>query len=199
VFSLCQSGFAPMTFHYRGCWGSSGDYSFLGAIRDTQKALNLVVDREDLDINNLSIIGHSFGGLIAMLMTVKNDLVKNVAALCPVANMKAELSSHRAKIILKKGLPFVSGFSMCKAEVEWKTLTKQYDPIFYVEKITPRPFIIIHGDKDDIIPLTCSKVLFSKALNSKKLSIVKGANHIFAGNHGKTIELIISWINSTIK
>jgi alpha/beta superfamily hydrolase len=199
VSSLCQSGFAPMAFHYRGCWGSGGDYSFLGALRDTQKALDLLVDRGDLDITNLSIIGHSFGGLIAMLMTTKNDIVKNVAALCPVANMKAELTSHRAKTILKKGLPFVSGFPMSKAAVEWETLSKQYDPIFYVEKIAPRPFLLIHGDKDDIIPLNCSKVLFSKAFDPKKMSIVNDADHIFAGNHKKTIELIINWLNLNVK
>jgi dipeptidyl aminopeptidase/acylaminoacyl peptidase len=199
VSSLCQSGFAPMTFHYRGCWGSGGDYSFLGAIRDTQKALDLLVDRGDLNINDLSIIGHSFGGLIAILMTTKNDIVKNVAALCPVANMKAELSSHRAKTILKKGLPFISGFPMSKAVMEWEILSKQYDPIFYVEKISPRPFLLIHGDKDDIIPLNCSKVLFSKAVDPKNMSIIFGTGHIFAGNHKKTIESIISWLHLNVK
>lgn len=199
VSSLCQAGFAPMIFHYQGCWGSGGAYSFLGAIRDTQKALDLVVDREDLDINNLSIIGHSFGGLIAILMGAKNDMVKGVAALCPVANMKAELSSVRAKNILQKGLPFVSGFPMRKAVKEWETLSRQYDPIDYVEKIAPRSFLLIHGDKDDIIPLNCSKILFSKAFDPKNMSIVSGADHIFAGNHRKTIELIISWLHSNVK
>ena len=199
VFSLCQSGFAPMTFHYRGCWGSGGDYSFLGAIRDTQKALALVIDRKDLDVENLTIIGHSFGGLIAMLMTVRNDMVKNVAALCPVANMKAELASHRAKTILEKGLPFVSGFPMSKAAVEWEALSKQYDPIFYVEKIAPRNFLLVHGDKDDIIPIDCSEVLFTKALDPKNISVVNNADHIFAGNHHKTIGLLTSWIKSNIE
>jgi len=167
VSSLCQAGFAPMSFYYKGCWGSGGSYSFLGALRDTQKALELVVNRKDLDINNLSIIGHSFGGLIAMVMAVKNEMIKSVAALCPVANMKAELSSIRAKNILQKGLPFVSGFPMRKAVKEWKTLSRQYEPIDYVEKIAPRPFLLIHGDEDDIIPLSCSKILFSKAFEPK--------------------------------
>lgn len=199
VSSLCQAGFAPMSFHYKGCWGSGGSYSFLGALRDTQKALDLVVDRKDLDIDNLSIIGHSFGGLIAILMAAKSEMIKRVTALCPVANMKAELSSIRAKNILQKGLPFVSGFPMRKAVKEWETLSRQYEPIDYVEKIAPRPFLLIHGDKDDIIPLSCSKMLFSKAFEPKKMSIVSGADHIFAGNHKKTIESIISWHTSNVK
>jgi hypothetical protein len=199
VSSLCQAGFAPMSFHYKGCWGSGGSYSFLGALRDTQKALDLVVNREDLDINNLNIIGHSFGGLIAILMAAKNEMIKGVTALCPVANMKAELSSMRAKNILQRGLPFVSGFPMRKAVKEWETLSRQYEPIDYVEKIAPRPFLLIHGDKDDIIPLSCSKILFSKAFEPKKMSIVSGADHIFAGNHNETIELIISWLHSNVK
>jgi alpha/beta superfamily hydrolase len=123
-----------MSFHYKGCWGSGGSYSFLGALRDTQKALDLVVDRKDLDIDNLSIIGHSFGGLIAILMAAKSEMIKSVTALCPVANMKAALSSIRAKNILQKGLPFVSGFPMRKAVKEWETLSRQYEPIDYVEK-----------------------------------------------------------------
>jgi alpha/beta superfamily hydrolase len=199
VSSLCQAGFAPMSFHYKGCWGSGGSYSFLGALHDTQKALDLVVNREDLDIDNLSIIGHSFGGLIAILMAAKNEIVKGVAALCPVANMKSELGSTRAKNILQRGLPFVSGFPMRKAVKEWEILSRQYEPIDYVKKIAPRPFLLIHGDKDDIIPLSCSKILFSKAFEPKNMSIIVGADHIFAGKHKKTIELIISWLHSNVK
>jgi alpha/beta superfamily hydrolase len=199
VYFLCQSGFAPMSFHYRGCWGSGGAYSFLGAFRDSQKALDLVLAREDLDTNNLTVIGHSFGGLIAILMTVKNEMVKSVAALCPVADMKEELSSIKAKNILKRGLPFVTGFPMKQAVNEWETLSKQFDPVDYVGKIAPRPFLLIHGDKDDIIPLNCSKKLFSKAFDPKSMFIVKGADHIFAGNHKKTIEAIIRWLHSNSK
>jgi len=199
VYYLCQSGFAPMSFHYRGCWGSGGSYSFLGAFRDTQKALDLLLAREDLDTNNLTIIGHSFGGLIAILMAAKNDMVKAVAALCPVADMREELSSIKAKNILKRGLPFVSGFPMKQAIKEWDALSRQYDPIGYIEKVAPRPFLLIHGNKDDIIPLKCSKKLFSKAFDPKSMSVVSGADHIFAGNHKKTIESIIIWLHSNVR
>ena len=132
-------------------------------------------------------------------MAAKSEMIKSVTALCPVANMKAELSSIRAKNILQKGLPFVSGFPMRKAVKEWETLSRQYEPIDYVEKIAPRPFLLIHGDKDDIIPLSCSKMLFSKAFEPKKMPTVSGADHIFAGNHKKTIESIISWHTSNVK
>lgn len=194
--ALCQEGFAPMMFHYRGSWGSGGRYDFLGALDDARRALAILSSREDVDAQNLTVIGHSFGGLVATYMAAWNARVKAAIALCPVASIEENLTLTHRKTILRRGLPFVSGLTIKKAQEQWETLAHRYDPVQYVDKISPRPLLLIHGDKDDIIPIDCSVKLFSKAQEPKELFVVEGADHIFAGRRQAVTDKVVSWLRS---
>ena len=196
--SLCQEGFAPMLFHYRGCWGSGGRYSFLGALKDAQEALEVLAQRKDVDESRLATVGHSFGGLAAIQTAAQNSSLKAVAALCPVASLKEDITGLHSKTILVRGLPFVSGLTMTDALKEWKAITEHYDPIYYVNKISPRPFLVIHGDKDDIIPIKCSTKLFSRAEEPKEIAVVNGADHIFSGKQRIVVGKTVSWLKKVI-
>jgi acetyl esterase/lipase len=60
---------------------------------------------------------------------------------------------------------------------------KQASPITYVSKDAP-PFLIMHGDKDPIVPLSQSEVLheaLKKAGADSTLVVLPGAGHGFAG------------------
>jgi dipeptidyl aminopeptidase/acylaminoacyl peptidase len=196
--SLCQEGFAPMLFHYRGCWGSGGRYSFLGVLKDAQEALEVLAHRKDVDASRLATVGHSFGGLAAIQTAAQNNSLKAVAALCPVASFKENITGSHSKTILARGLPFVSGLAMSDALKEWKAIVKHYDPIYCVNRISPRPFLLMHGDKDDIMPISCSTKLFSRAEEPKEIVVVNGADHIFSGKQKIVVGKTISWLKTAI-
>ncbi len=57
------------------------------------------------------------------------------------------------------------------------------NPITYVSKDDP-PFLIMHGDKDELVPLGQSELLHAaleKAGVPSRLNVVPGAGHGFAG------------------
>ena len=195
--SLCQEGFAPMIFHYRGCWGSGGRYSFLGALDDAQNALEILAQRQDLASDRIAVVGHSFGGLAAIHAAIKSEKVRVVVALCPLANMKEGLASSR-KTILEARLPFVSGLTLKRALQEWEVMSKRYDPVYNIDKISPRPFLLVHGDQDDVIPKSCSTRLFSGASEPKEMFVVNGADHIFAGKQRLVVETTVNWLRSSL-
>jgi len=194
AWSLCQGGFVSMMFHYRGCWGSSGNYSFLGALEDAKKALKVLVQRKEIDVDRIAVLGHSFGGLIAIRLGVFYEWIKAVAAFCPVASLIDDLNVSQVKTILKRGLPFVFGLTMRNALKEWKTMANRHDPLNHVGKLSPRPFLLMHGDEDDIIPINCSIKLFSKAQEPKEKVIVKGVDHIFAGKQRLVVDKTVAWL-----
>jgi len=51
------------------------------------------------------------------------------------------------------------------------------DPIATIQKIAPRPLLIVHGEEDTTIPARMSRELFEKANDPKNLLIVPGAGH----------------------
>jgi len=118
ISALIQEGYAAMSFHYRGCWGSSGKYSYLGAIRDARKALSILIRKEGIDRERIATVGHSFGGLVAVNIASRNKKVKTTVALCPVADIERGFSKARIRMVLKRGLPFVSDLKVKEALAE---------------------------------------------------------------------------------
>lgn len=67
--ALRHAGMAVLTFHYRGCWGSHGDYRFTHLADDTAAAADYLrhhAGELGIDPGRIYLIGHSMGGFAAL-------------------------------------------------------------------------------------------------------------------------------------
>lgn len=83
-----RSGFNVLFFHYRGAWGSAGDFSFVHVVEDALAASAFVrmpesVRKYRIDPEHISFIGHSMGGFAALTAGAQDKAVGCVAALSP--------------------------------------------------------------------------------------------------------------------
>ncbi len=67
-----RAGWDVLFFHYRGAWGSPGDYSFSNAIEDTAAAVAFLRDpavakKLRADSSRIVLLGHSVGGFNAIM------------------------------------------------------------------------------------------------------------------------------------
>jgi pimeloyl-ACP methyl ester carboxylesterase len=67
-----RAGWNVLTMHYRGSWGSPGQFSIDGAIQDAEAAMAFLLKSENaakynIDPHRVVIAGHSMGGLAAAL------------------------------------------------------------------------------------------------------------------------------------
>src|SRR5690349_7293860 len=68
--SIRRAGWHVLIFHYRGSWGSDGNFSFANAMDDTDAAVAYVrspavVANYSIDPKRIVLIGHSMGGFMA--------------------------------------------------------------------------------------------------------------------------------------
>ena len=66
--AMRRAGWAVVTFHYRGTWGSGGAFSFDGAVEDGAAVLAWVRDparAKQLQAKRIAVVGHSMGGYVA--------------------------------------------------------------------------------------------------------------------------------------
>jgi len=68
--AMRRAGWAVVTFHYRGSWGSEGAFTFDGAIEDGAAAIAWVrkpevAQHSRFDPKRIVVIGHSMGGFVA--------------------------------------------------------------------------------------------------------------------------------------
>jgi acetyl esterase/lipase len=65
-----RAGWNVLTLHYRGSWGSKGDFSFAHSLEDAQVALDWLRDpanagKYGIDVKRIVVGGHSMGGFMA--------------------------------------------------------------------------------------------------------------------------------------
>ena len=82
---------------------------------------------------------------------------------------------------------------------EAKEAVKNADPITYVTKDDP-PFLIVHGDKDPLVPINQSEILYdalTKANVKAKFRTVKGGGHGF--KDPQVDRMVNEFFNKTLK
>jgi pimeloyl-ACP methyl ester carboxylesterase len=81
-----RAGWDAVYFDYRGSWGSGGTFSFANSLEDVAAALAWVRDpahaaKHRFDTGRIAIVGHSFGGWLALLTARREPPPVCVAAL----------------------------------------------------------------------------------------------------------------------
>jgi acetyl esterase/lipase len=182
---IISSGFALASIDYR----FSTQAVFPAQIQDCNRAVSFLYDNADqygFDIKRFAVMGFSAGGHLASLLGLsKNNNVENF--FMPGTNksfsFKAVVDFYGpAELILFPGNndeKSPESILIGAAPLKRPDLAKAASPVTYVDKNDP-PFLIIHGEKDELVSTKHSQLL-SSWLNvsgvANELIIVKDAPH----------------------
>jgi len=171
-------GFAVAKINYR----LSSQAIFPAQIEDCKAAVRFLrahAAEYHLDPNHIGAWGVSAGGHLAALLGTNGGGGARVQAVCdffgPMTfigappEMQARMDSPSSGVYKLLGGP-----PSKKPE-----LAKMASPITYVNGGSP-PFLIVHGDRDDVVPLQQSQLLQAKLRSSGVLAtlfVVPGAGH----------------------
>lgn len=185
VSEILESGFALVSIDYR----FSTEAVFPAQMLDCNAAISFLVDNAEkyhLDMERMVIMGFSAGGhLASMVGLAKNNDVE--AFYLPGSNRdfkpKGVVDFYGpADLTLFPGADDANspeGILIGAAPLDRPDLAKNASPVSFVDENDP-PFLIIHGEKDDLVSPRHSHLLHSW-LNVKgvpsELIIVKDAPH----------------------
>ena len=144
-------------FDYRGYGRSGGSVSEEGTYRDGAAALDFVKKQLRVDAKNLIIFGRSLGAAVAAEMALRFE---------------------SRGLILET--PFMSIREMAKTVFPilpiGPLLQTRYDVVEKVGKIKV-PLLVLHGDRDDVVPYEQGKKVFAAAGEPKEFYTIGGATH----------------------
>lgn len=195
---LCKKGFITFRFDFSGCGESEGkfkDQTHTQYINDLKSAIDFISSVKNIDKNKIGVTGHSKGGLIAIL-TASMD--KRIKALVPVSAPieYKEIYENVYKIDIAKWKR--TGYLI---DDEGRKLRYNYylDLMKYnksIKKIIRKikcPIILVHGEKDEIVPVHQAKDIMRYFNKPKELKILKGVPHKF--RNSKHINQLIKIIS----
>lgn len=185
VAEIVSAGFALASIDYR----FSTQAVFPAQIQDCNRAVSFLYDNADkygFDKNRFAVMGFSAGGHLASLLGLsKNNNVEKffMPGTGKSFSIKAVVDFYGpAELILFPGADnekSPEGLLIGAAPLARPDLAKAASPVTYVDKDDP-PFLIIHGEKDDLVSPKQSRLL-SSWLNvvsvQNEVIIVKDAPH----------------------
>lgn len=217
---LRRQGFCVLVFHYRGCWGSEGNYSWKNITEDVEAAVNFlksdfVTEKFRVDKNKIILAGHSMGGFAALYNSIFHDEIKNVISLAgfnsgafgEILAVNKMIYDYSVQTI-QPAIEFVKSISAEKLMDEYIEHKDEWNFLNYIEKLSRKNLLLIGAKYDMIAPLDIhhnplvEKIsAYSKNENSKN-NITKGMveSHILESGHSfsdKRIELakiISKWL-----
>jgi len=105
---LCRAGIIVVIPHHRGAWGSEGEYTITGCIRDAESLANWAMGADfaakyGADTNAVYLIGHSMGGNSVVNAAARVPGVKGVALIapCDVGYMASTIPKDRMLAFLR--------------------------------------------------------------------------------------------------
>ncbi|MBS3168070.1 alpha/beta hydrolase [Candidatus Woesearchaeota archaeon] len=174
---LNDSGYNVVMFDFRGQGESEGRYVTYGVleVKDVDAA---VVEFTKRGINDIGILGTSLGGGVAIIAAAQNQEIDAVVADAAYSSSNA-VAVHTAR---KYGIP---------DEIREEVIDSIFDrareitgvdyglanPVSYIDRISPRPILLIHGKKDTIVPVSQARFNFSRAGEPKTLWIRRNGKH----------------------
>ena len=184
VMWLAEAGYNVMMYDYRGFGKSGGTVDRRGMIDDVKAAFDYTSKRKDVDHTRLISYGHSLGG------------AKSVTAIgeTPVMGLRA---------IIIDGA-FASYHTMAEligGQLGGSLVSDELSPKDYVKKLAPVPLLVVHGDRDEVVPVSQGKQLYEAAGQPKTLFEVKTGRHgtALSDDNGAYRKKLIAWLDQTLK
>ncbi|MBS3175654.1 alpha/beta hydrolase [Candidatus Woesearchaeota archaeon] len=185
--SLMKKGYLVLTFDFSGTKTSEGKFEdklMSKEVKDVHYAIDFLF--RNYCFKKLVLIGHSTGAIDASLYAYKDKRIDKLILLGAVSDLK-----HSARYDFNDEQVrdfWTKGYIIYKRGKKWvknKKLKKAfYDEFFTLDipkamKKYRRPLLIIHGEKDEAIPVNDPQALYALARRPKKLVIVRDADHSF--------------------
>jgi len=176
---LWQAGFSCLMVDYRGIADVDGIRSTLG-FRETDDVLATVdwLARRIPD-SPIGLLGYSMGGSIAILAAARDPRIRAVVSDCGFASQRDVVAFHvRRRVRVRPASTAV--IAATDALLRWREgfAMAGVEPRAEIARIAPRPVFIIHGGRDDIVPLEHAEEMFSAAGEPRRLWIIDDAPHV---------------------
>lgn len=203
LIQWARRGYVAASIEYR----LSGEAKFPAQIEDCKCAIRFLranAEKYGIDPDRVGVAGHSAGGHLAALLGTSGDLKElEGTGGSPAFSSKVQavctLSGPADFVGWGKSVhPAVRGLLGARVE-DVPAMAALASPVTHVKKTDP-PFLIIHGDQDDVVPVTQGRAMHAaleKVGAKTTLIIMEGAKHFPYGP--KTTEAMNAFFDEHLR
>ena len=153
---LSRAGFNLLLFDYRGYGRSSGRPDEEGTYRDALAAKDALLTRPECDPARVIYLGESLGGAIALALALE----------VPPRGLNLQSTFTSLRAVAHHHYPVIPS----------AVIPDAYPSIRRIAKLKA-PLLSLHGDRDEVVPLSEGQALYEAAPEPKRLRVFEGLGH----------------------
>ena len=175
---LVEAGYGALLLDLRNSGASEGDVTTLGHLEalDVGGALTFVQAQPEADPERIGLLGHSMGGATAILAAARYPQIAAVVAESTFTSVKDNVADSLRALTGLPPFPFaplVIWFGELEAGID----IGQVAPVDVIGTISPRPVLIVHGERDKLVSPENGPRLYEAAGEPKELYLVPDGGH----------------------
>lgn len=169
-----------------------GNNTFSAELKDLNALLETIFEREFLpseaNLAQLTLIGHSRGGGIAILQAARDSRIKNLVTWASVSNFDQRFSPEQYQTLAQDGVIYIDNARTKQKMPIYATLMQDYYAnelqlnVLQAAAQIQQPWCIIHGENDETVG-QWEALALAEAQPQASFVLIPDANHTFGGTH----------------
>jgi putative redox protein len=186
-----EMGWAVLTFSFRGCGASAGDFSLGAWLHDVISAAHHLEEQHAL--TGLWLAGLGTGGALSVCAGSELPEVRGVAALGAPADFDDWAGHPRRLLQHSRELGLISTKGFPASFDSWSRELREIRTIECVGRLAPRSLLVMHGADDDQVPVFDARVI-ADAHGDAELRIIDGAGHQLRYDP-RAVAVLLGWLD----
>ena len=188
--ALAAAGISTLRFSFSGNGASEGlftDSTISKEVEDLGAVLDLLEDY------TVCYVGHSMGGAVGVLRTSRDSRIRLLVSLAGMVHTKAFAQREFGDVTPDKG--FMWDEPDCPLSQAYMDDLAQINTVVDHAAQINVPWLLVHGDEDDVVPIEDSHAISVEASVQAQLITLKGTNHVFSDEFMPVmVETVVAWI-----
>ena len=191
---LAAAGISALRFSFSGNGTSEGKFTDSTISKEVDD-LGAVLDH--LKGYAVCYVGHSMGGAVGVLRASEDKRIQLLVSLAGMVHTKAFAQREFGDVTPDEG--FMWDEPDCPLSQAYMDDLTQINTVIDLSPQITIPWLLVHGDEDDVVPIEDSHDILAKTDGQAQLITLEGANHVFSDEHTPVmVEKVIAWIKTQL-
>ncbi len=190
-----RAGFDSLLFDFAGNGESEGhwaDITLSGQIDDLSCCVEWCLGQGS---GYAVSLGRSFGGTTAICQAVGDARVRGVCAWAASADPRGLFQGFANPQTLEAEYVALNGEDgSVEVHRGFFSDLDRFNVVHSASRIAPRPLLILHGGRDEVVPASDAEALYNAAADPRELHILPQADHRFSETFKQAWELTVQWL-----
>ena len=191
---MAAAGISALRFSFSGNGESEGKFTDSTISKEVDD-LGAVLDV--LEGYTVCYVGHSMGGAVGVLRASEDKRIQLLVSLAGMVHTRAFAQREFGDVTPDEG--FMWDEPDCPLSQAYMDDLTQIGTVVDLASQITVPWLLVHGDEDDVVPIEDSRDILARAHDQTQLIRLQGANHVFSDESTPVmVERVIVWIKAQL-